>query len=67
MRVGPHFELMGESKQQSKLRVANLRLEVIKLALSPLTGKLALIRMQQAAIAGRREASEIGRKIAQNE
>lgn len=57
---------MGESKQQSKLRVANLRLEVIKFALSDQTGKLALRRMLKAGEEGKREASEIGREIAQN-
>jgi hypothetical protein len=53
------------NESKGKLRVANRRLEVIKLALSPLTGKLALVRIQQAGVAGRKEASEIGRKKAQ--
>lgn len=45
-----------------RLKLANLRTEVIKMALSPRTGRLALRKMMAAGIEGRREASEIGRK-----
>jgi len=45
-----------------RLKIANLRTEVIKMALSPRPGRLALRRMMTAGIEGRKEASEIGRK-----
>ena len=45
-----------------RLKVANLRAEVLRLALSPRTGRLALRRMLAAGVEGRKEASEIGRR-----
>jgi hypothetical protein len=44
------------------LKIANLRTELIRLVLSPRTGRLALRKMWVAGIEGRKEASEIGRK-----
>ncbi len=58
---------MKADYHKSKPHIANLRLEVIKLALSPLTGKLALVRMQQAGLEGRKDASEISRRKAQHD
>ena len=45
-----------------RLKVANLRAEVLRLALSPRMGRLALRRMLAAGVEGRREASESGRR-----
>ena len=41
------------------LKVARLRETVLKLALSPRTGRLALRKMFAAGVEGRKEASEI--------
>jgi hypothetical protein len=45
-----------------RLKIANLRTEILKLALSPRTTRHALRKMMAAGIEGRKEASEIGRK-----
>ena len=50
--------------KDNRLKIANLRFNVLKLALSDRTGKLALLRMFEAGTEGRKEASEIGMKKA---
>ena len=44
------------------LKVAKLRETVLKLALSPRTGRLALRKMFAAGVEGRKDASKIGRR-----
>ena len=47
-----------------ELKTANLRIAVLRLALSDRTTMLALKRMLEAGVQGRKEASEIGRQKA---
>jgi hypothetical protein len=46
-----------------KLRLANLRLDIIRLVTKPSTDKHTLLCMKDAYRNGRKEASEMGRKI----